>query len=241
MPPTTLGTLRKQRGLSARDMAAAIGCSLGIITSRIDHGDLAPNHPLVPKIATALGMTEPEVRALCRRKPMNPGQLALAQLRLGRPSAEINGPAKRSTPAKLKRKRGEQWGAWRQRQREARLAAKSASVRGKKPGTSLVHIPKLVPKRGRGRPMREGRAEKRAYAALRMLDEATRQSARSLAMATTIAAMQGHEVLKLGVTLGDLDLAVPTSGLAAILNDWLHMKGITEPVVLTVDYDKVFG
>src|SRR5215471_11287966 len=228
MPPTTLGDIRQQRGLDSRQMAKALGCSMSVVTARIDQGDIAPNHPLVHKIATAFGLSAPEVAALCRRKAMTPGQVKLSTFRMGKTKDEITRTTKATArdarkPPTLKKKPGETWGAWRQRQRDAR---KALTAEAKSPGTALVHVPKKPAVEKASSSM------KRAYNALRLMDPKTRQCARSLAMATTLAAIKGQAYL---------DVAVPTEGMAEILNDWLRLKGIPEVVVLAVDYDKVFG
>jgi hypothetical protein len=209
MPAKRIIDLRKQRDLTAQAFAAALGCNVSYVRNFVDTGDIAKNHPLIPKIAAALKLSESDVRVLCRRPDMTEMQLGQSLARLGKPHPTRRGKGPKRKPL-----------TWVQRRKAARVA---------QAGTSVVHVPKAkAPVVHAG----DGKLSKRAYNALRLMDKDTRQCARSLAMATTLAAIKGKKYL---------DVAIPTLGMAAILTDWFRLKGIDEPVVPAVDYDAVFG
>jgi transcriptional regulator with XRE-family HTH domain len=212
---TSLRAARKARGLDAAAFAKQLGVHKSLITNRIDHDDIAPNHPLVPKIAKALGMRESAVRKLAKRPLMDEKGLQQSASRLGKP-----------VPGVTRGARGMTWAT-------RRKLRKQAAHREREPGTALVRTSaQAVVVAATPTGTLNGKISKRAYNALKKLNHETRQCARSLAMATTLAAMSGKKYL---------DVAIPTVGMAAILNDWFRLKGVREQVVTTVDYDEVFG
>jgi transcriptional regulator with XRE-family HTH domain len=344
------------RSITRGDMARQLGCSLQFLALIETHArSLAPNHPLVPKMAEILGLTLPEIQVFCKHEPYTESQIKLAKFRLGlkeqkdgrfgrpkEPKALLgsgNGSGNESgngsgdvasalaadidedhhvnksgaiVPSKQRRRthlapmsdrvpslkaRRLELGlnyttlaahlgceqAWvyrsldnpkalspnhplipkiakllripetevRRHAKRARMSdaainmalarlGQSRGIRGhdkhpaKAPKPVTGKSTALVPL-GHSAALIKARGEKngkRAYNALRLMDAETRQCARSLAMATTLAAMKGQRYL---------DVAIPTEGMAAILNDWFRLKGIQEPVVVAVDYDAVFG
>jgi hypothetical protein len=230
MPPKTIGDIREQRELKGKELAKILGCNPSFVGARIDKGDIAPNHPLVPKLAQALGMSVPELQVLCKKPEMTAGQLSLSKLHTGKPSPRAQALANGKKPKKKKAGGGGGGAAnvagWWTKRAAAQRAERDGHKRESK---QLVRVSNggavVATKAGKA-------AAKRAYNALRLMDPETRQCARSLAMATTLAAMKGSQYL---------DVAIPTGGMARILNDWFRLKGIPEPVVVAVDFDEVFG
>jgi transcriptional regulator with XRE-family HTH domain len=209
---TSLRARRLALGLNYVKLAAALGVDQAFVYRTVDNPKaLAPNHPLIPKIASVLKLSEAEVRRHAKRPRMTDMAINSALAKMGRQHPGRNGGKQKTQPAK----------------KPAKKPAKQPDEK-QEPGTALVP----VSTKGRKSTGLSVHDAKRAYNALRLMDPETRQCARSLAMATTLAAMKGKKFL---------DVAVPTEGMAMILNDWLRLKGIPEIVVLAVDYDKVFG
>ncbi|HEY7234542.1 MAG TPA: helix-turn-helix transcriptional regulator [Gemmatimonadaceae bacterium] len=211
---TTLGAIRRQRHMTQGALAGALGCSLSFITTFVDKGKIAPNHPLVPKIAQTLGLTEQAVRALCRKPAMNKTQLGQSRAKL------TNG-----NPDSMKtwgQRRAERLRALRAEKAQANHAvtnhavANHAVVR-----TSKTSVAASATVTNRTNGTKNGTS----LLARAGVDKDTRDAARLLTLATNSAHMQGSK---------EFEVTIPTSGMAHLLADWFRSKGIAE-IDISVD------
>jgi len=87
---TPLGELLANKGWTASKLAAEIGVKPNMIW-KASMGVLAPNHPLLPEIAKALGEPLGKLAAMQDGKPLKPGMLLKTANQLGIPLTENGG------------------------------------------------------------------------------------------------------------------------------------------------------
>jgi len=239
----SLAALSKAQGFTRGSLANALGVSRAMIDRVVLNSlGLAPNHPIIPKVAKTLGVAEEEVRRHARKKTLSHQALLMIDARMGKPSPAAatyrarrhfgaqrgNKNPKETWASRRRREKAEAMQAERERRRDEKLAAKAAKARGQ-PGTALVRVKQGAVERAVARNERD---EKRAYNALRLMDKDTRQCARSLATATVLAALKGNS---------HVDVAVPTADLANLLNYLFGKAGMEVPVVIGKSFDELFG
>lgn len=95
---TNLRRLREKQGIKVADMAKKIGSSAAFVRMMESHPKfLAPNHPVVERVARALDVPKTVVTNYAKRAPLSAADIERSNARLGKPGPRAAKNAKRSS------------------------------------------------------------------------------------------------------------------------------------------------